>query len=84
MKYAVLTILLLTGCTPAVKSALDIVAPLLVDALTSEISRKFGEDAVPDPATAVCIGHDGSALEDYPEDFPHRGWVICFMDRVGE
>lgn len=67
---------------PIAESALSAVAPILADALTNEIKRKFGPDAEPDPTTAVCVRHDGSALEDYPEQLADRGWVICFVDRV--
>jgi len=75
------------GCAavaPLAESALQAIAPVLADALSNEIKRKFGPDAVPDPPTAVCIAHDGSALEDYPEEHADRGWVICFVDRVSE
>ncbi len=69
---------------PLAETALQAIAPVLADALSSEIKRKFGPDAVPDAPTAVCIAHDGSALEDYPEEHVNRGWVICFVDRVAE
>ncbi len=67
---------------PIAKSALHAVAPILADALTDEIKRKFGPDAEPDPATARCVRDDGSTVEDYPEDFADRGWVHCWVDRV--
>lgn len=67
---------------PIAESALQAVGPVLWDALTHEIKRKFGPDNEPDAATAECYPHDGSALEDYPEEFGDRGWVICFVDRV--
>lgn len=76
---------LLSACaavTPVVESALQAIAPVLVDALTNEIKSKYGSDAEPDPETAECMSHDGSALEDYPAEFEGRGWVICFVDRA--
>ena len=67
---------------PIAESALQAVAPILWDALGDELKRKFGPATEPDVQTAECYQHDGSSLEDYPSEFPHRGWVICFMDRV--
>ena len=71
-KLATAALLCIVGaCTPAAQSALNVIAPLAVDAITMLVRDRWGADAEVDRATAACIPAPPSAADWFGDDDDH-------------
>ncbi len=63
--------------TPAAQTALDVVAPLAVDALTSLVKQRWGSDAEVDVPTANCVKAPESAADWFGDDDRDFEYITC-------
>ncbi len=82
LKELVLFVVLLTGCgalMPTIKSLLEVVGPMAVDALAKEVLTRWGEDGVIDQETAGCFPVLGlEAVRDFMgDDDEEFVYIVC-------
>lgn len=77
MKSIALAAIVLTACTPAAQTALEVLAPVAVDALTQLVAERWGSNAEVDTETAGCFRAPASVAVLVGDDDLEFVYAVC-------